>query len=196
MVFVGDSITEGTKNGGYGWFEPMMARFCDKKIERFAKGSKTSCFFEENKTNIAQLYGDLYIIAIGCNDTRYRNPKTCAMDEKGFVENIVSLSRSIKQFNPDADIVYISPWESVDFDPFCKVDLQEKRQLYDNYSEALYNYCVENKYLFINPNPYIKNKIKEKGSVYYLRDHIHFNAKEGIALASEAVLASACPLEL
>ena len=42
ITFIGDSITEGTKNGYHPWFEPMIKCFKNKKIINISKGSYTT----------------------------------------------------------------------------------------------------------------------------------------------------------
>ena len=70
LAFIGDSLTEGTMNGGYGWFEPLMQNYPNKQVIRFGKGSQTSKYFVENKEVISELKADLYFLAMGCNDIR------------------------------------------------------------------------------------------------------------------------------
>ena len=190
IAFVGDSLTEGTMNGGYGWFEPMMQHYPDKQVVRFAKGSQTSVFFKENKETIAELKADLYFLAMGCNDIRYRNAAICAMNEVDFVENINEVCQSILEKQPSAEIVCISPWKSERFDPNCKVSLIEKEKLYEKYSSALKRFCEAKGFVYVNPNLYIESALSKRERRFYLLDHIHCNANQGIKLYSEAVMIS------
>ena len=75
VCFVGDSVTEGTRNGGYGWFEPLVKNFNQLKVNSFANGSTASPYFLEHAKTLSMFESDLYIFAIGTNDVRYRNPK-------------------------------------------------------------------------------------------------------------------------
>lgn len=188
IAFVGDSLTEGTMNGGYGWFEPMMRHYPNKQVLRFAKGSQTSKFFKENKGTISELKAGLYFLAMGCNDIRYRNPAICAMNETEYVANIDELCQSILEKQPSADIVCISPWKSERFDPNCRMTLEEKGEMYDKYSSALKKYCETKGVVFVDPNPYIEAALSKQDRRHYLLDHIHCNADQGIRLYSEAVM--------
>ena len=190
IAFVGDSLTEGTMNGGYGWFEPLMRNFPDKQVVTFAKGSKTSRFFKENKETISELKADMYFLAMGCNDIRYRNAAICAMNESEYVANIDEICQSIKEKQPSAVIICISPWQSERYDPNCRMTLEEKEKLYDLYSSKLKEFCEAKGFVFVNPNPYLEAVISKQDRRYYLLDHIHCNADQGIKLYSEAVIMS------
>lgn len=192
IAYIGDGITEGTKNGGYGWFEPLAAAFPEQKHLRFAKGAQTSRYFRQHGADIAALQADVYVMAFGCNDIRYRNPKTCAMDANAYIEQIDALVQDIQQQTPNARMVFIAPWESDFYDKFCRVSREEKEKLYEQYTDRLEQYAREHGFLFINPNPYI-NKVR--GSAFWriwMKDFIHPNAHEGIRLFSRAVLQSSC----
>ncbi len=186
--FVGNSITEGTKNGGYGWFEPLVAMLDLKNVSRWAKGSMASLYFAENSEQIAKENADLYVLSIGCNDIRYRDSRKCAMDAEQFVTKIDKLVKTLLQSTPNTRIVMISPWLSYDPDPFCHTSKVMKQKLYAEYATALEQYCFENKLLYINPNPYIHEAVRmdhmNRGK--YFKDHIHPNADQGIQLFSRA----------
>ncbi len=190
IAFVGDSLTEGSFNGGYGWFEPMMQNYPDKQVIRLAKGSQTSKYFKENKKAIAELKADLYFLCMGCNDIRYRNEAICAINESEYVANIDEICQSILEIQPSADIVCISPWKSGNYDPNCKTTLAEKEKLYNDYGSALKKYCETKGFVFIDPNPYIDAAVSKRDRRYYMLDHIHCNADQGIKLYSEAVIMS------
>jgi len=42
ITFIGDSITEGTKNNFHPWYEPLIYYFQNKKIINISKGSYTT----------------------------------------------------------------------------------------------------------------------------------------------------------
>ena len=195
VCFVGNSITEGTKNGGYGWYEPLVRMLGVEKLSKYAKGGETSIYFNKNRSKIANMKADLYVISVGCNDIRYRNPAVCAMNAEQYINNIDSLVSSIRSINPYSDIVCISPWLSYDPDPYCKVSKEMKLQLYDEYTTALERYCMKGNYLFINPNEYIHNSVRKdhanRGK--YFKDHIHPNANQGILLFSKACVMASLP---
>lgn len=189
ICFVGDSITAGSENGGYGWYEPLMAAFSDRIVYKEAWGSATTLTLLENAESIAEHCADLYVIAIGTNDVRYRNKKTCAMDKGSYVENIDKLIVKIQSKNPNANFVLISPWLALDNDPYTVISVEKRDLMLAEYGETLAVYCKEKGYSFINPNPAIDEVLLKYAPSDFLIDHIHPNANAGIALYSEKVLA-------
>lgn len=193
--FVGDGITEGTKNRGYGWYEPLVAMLGMMNVSQWASGGITSTYLTENREQIARENADLYIVGIGCNDIRYRDSSVCAMDAKQFIDNIDLLVHALRQATPGARIVMISPWLSFELDRFCHTTVAEKLRLYDEYAAALEQYCIEGRHLYINPNPCIQQAIHDDHMyrAKYLRDHIHPNADQGIQLFSRACVLASMP---
>ena len=184
ICFVGDSITEGTKNGGYGWYEPIAEGFPQKQFSRFAKGGETSLWIRDNASAIAAIHADLYVIAIGCNDIRYRNSTVCAMTPEEYIDNLSVLVGKIDE----AKFVFIAPWYSRTFDPYCKIPLDEKKTVYEEYTKALKEYSEKIGALFVNPNSVLDIEDKHRD---VLVDHIHPDANEGIrAYAAACVAAS------
>lgn len=188
VCFIGDSITEGSKNGGYGWFEPCIAAFPEITAYRKAWGGATTRTLLDKSEEISACRADLYVIAIGTNDVRYRDETTCAMDTDSYVQNINKLAEKILAGNPGARFVFISPWLAQYNDPYCKISVAERDSLLVAYGKALQNYCQQNGYVFINPNPSISAILTRYPPSEYLLDHIHPNAAEGIVLYSETVL--------
>jgi poly-gamma-glutamate capsule biosynthesis protein CapA/YwtB (metallophosphatase superfamily)/lysophospholipase L1-like esterase len=188
ICFVGDSITAGSENGGYGWYEPLVAAFPDKIVHKEAWASATTMTLLQNTEAIAQHGADLYVIAIGTNDVRYRNKKTCAIDKASYVANINELIVKILSKNPKADFVLLSPWLALDNDPYTAISAEKRDLMLAEYGEALALYCEEKGYSFINPNPAIDEVLLKYAPSDFLIDHIHPNANAGIALYSEKVL--------
>lgn len=193
VAFVGDSVTEGTKNGGYGWHEPLAAAFPEKRILKYAKGSMTSCWFRENSGAIAKLGADLYVLAYGCNDIRYRDAARCAMTAADYIANVDALVQEVRKANPGARFALIAPWQSAPHDPVCKCTKDEKDRLYAEYTEALQQYCTQKGLLFIDPNPYICQKRAQRFWNTCMKDHIQPDAHNGIRLYSEGVLKASRP---
>lgn len=198
ICFVGDSITEGTKNRGYGWYEPLVAMLGLKNVSRWAFGGITSMCFADNREQIAKENADLYVLGIGCNDIRYRDSSVCAMDAKQFIANIDLLVKALLHTHTHthtAQIVVISPWLSFEPDRFCHTSVAEKLKLYGEYAAALEQYCIEGGHRYINPNPYIQQAIHDDHMyrAKYLRDHIHPNADQGIQLFSKACVVASIP---
>ncbi len=187
VCFLGDSVTEGTRNGGYGWYEPLVLNF-NLEVKTAAYGSYTTKLLLKNKVDqIKSCSSDLNIIAIGTNDIRYRD-NTSAMTKEEYITNIEKIVSLIKSQNKNAKFVFIAPWYSMDHDTVTPLSLDEKEKLFNEYINALNDYSISNNYLFINANDIIKNEINSKISSYYMVDYIHPNRTNGIYLYSKAVL--------
>ena len=185
ICFIGDSITEGTKNGGYGWYEPLVSGLENKEILNVSKGgatTKTILDLYQNSMKVA----DLYVIAIGTNDIRYRNKNICCMDEEEYILCIQEIMNSIPN-RENAKFVFISPWNSLENDTNSNVNHTEKQELMNHYSVKLEEYCQANGYLFVNPNPIVFETLEKESYEKYMVDYIHPNSEAGIELYSRAV---------
>ncbi len=187
ICFIGDSITDGTKNGGFPWYEPIQQLLPNNVFYNISFGGATSKDILKENIPSAQLY----VIAIGTNDVRYRDSKRCAMTPEEYIAVLSQLRKKIHQLQPDAKIIFIAPWTSIDGDPFSKLPYDQKLKLNHQYSESLKEYCHSTADIYIDPNPYLDEKIHQKPVGFYLLDHIHPNVSHGIYLYSEAVLLSA-----
>lgn len=188
VCFSGDSVTEGTKNGGYGWYEPMMAAFPQATAIKTAWGGSTSAVLLEKREELIRAGADVYIIAIGTNDVRYRDSELCVMDAAAFIANLDELRSAVLEKNKGAVFVFIAPWMSLDFDTVSKLETSAKNTMLAQYTAALKKYCVGNGCLFIDPNPALKRTLTREPYSEYLLDYIHPNADKGIELYSSAVL--------
>lgn len=188
ICFIGDSITEGSANGGYGWYEPIVSNYYYKKIHRII--AQTIVLLKEKINDIISVRSDLYVIAIGSNDIRYRNEKYCAMNSIDYINDMSYVVDNIVKNNDRAKFVFVSPWVCDRYDIECSLNHEEKENLYYEYSNALEHYCDKNNFLYINPSSYIYRKISEKYIGIYMMDFINPNAREGIRLYSEAVVMS------
>ena len=186
ICFVGDSVTEGTKNGGIPWYEPIEEHFPDKKFLNYSKGSTTVSYFNDNIEKIPK--ADLYVVAAGTNDVRYRDEKICAMTSSEYIKRIDKLSDNLKGKNSNAKIIYIAPWYSTDGDTVSSLNYSDKYKMNTEYSKALQKYCEDKQIKFINPNPAIENELKTHSQSDYLLDFIHPNCKAGVELYSKCVL--------
>lgn len=187
VCFIGDSITEGTKNGGYGWYEPIISTL-PGKITTFARGGATSKWLLENADEIANQNADVYVVAIGTNDVRYRDQKICAMTEADYVSTLRSFVNRIRKHNAKAKFVFIAPWTSTDGDKNSRLNYDDKMDMNKAYSQALAAYCADEEFLFVNPNERINSMLRLYPDSKYLVDFIHPNSTEGIQLYSESVL--------
>jgi len=190
VCFTGDSLTEGTKNGGYGWYEPMMASFPNVKVIKKAWGGSTSAVLLEHNEELANAAADAYVVAIGTNDVRYRDSKICAMDAQSFIKNVDTLRTAVLEKNKGAVFVFVAPWMSLDSDSVSKLATNEKNAMLAEYTAALKKYCAGNACLFIDPNPVLRKTLAREHNSEYLLDYIHPNTGKGIELYSSAVLSS------
>ena len=189
VVFVGDSVTEGTKNGGYGWFEPLVNSIPGKSVYVEASGGATTRTLLDKTESIARHGADLYVIAIGTTDVRYRDPETCAMTSQQYIKNLASLVEAIRAKNSNAKFGFVSPWPGLPNDPYTKVSASEQESMRSGYSQALRDYCSKEDHVFVDPSAKILSEVDLKAIDFYLIDHIHPNAAHGIRLYSRAVLA-------
>lgn len=187
VCFIGDSLTEGTRNGGVPYFEPLE-QLIRGKIFNISKGGATTKILLERLDEIIQTDADLFVVAIGTNDVRYRDENICSMTPEEYVANLQKLRDAIKNKNPDAKFIFIAPWTSTDGDFISKLSFDEKIKLNDDYSAALKDFCATNGEIFINANPYIDARLKIYPHKNYLVDFIHPNADKGVKLYAEAVL--------
>ena len=185
ICFLGDSLTEGTKNGGCPWYEPIE-KHINANITNFSKGGATVKYLIDNSDSIPT--ADLYVIAIGTNDVRYRDTETCALTSDEYINSIDTLKNAILSKNKDAEFIFIAPWYSTDGDSVSSLRFSEKTILNEEYSSALSDYSKKSGDIFINPNEYIKQKLYENSDRKYLLDHIHPNSAEGVIMYCEAVL--------
>ena len=109
------------------------------------------------------------------------------MNKTDYIKNIDIIVKFAKKNNKGAKFVFIAPWLLNLEDKVSKLKESDRNKLLDEYSEGLGNYCYKNNFLFINPNKYIKEKIKNNRN-HNIFDQIHGKAKQGIELFSEAVL--------
>ncbi len=188
ICFVGDGITEGARNGGYGWYEPLVAMLGKKDVTRWTKDGGKSSFFAEKRSEIAQTEADLYVIAIGYNDICDSTFTSCEASAQNLATHIDQLASTLSASKPGTRIVILSPWLSYDPDPHCQLPRAVKKQLYAMCDTALEKYCKQKGHLFINPNGYIRQAViddhHDRGKYFY--DYAYPNADKGIELFSRA----------
>ena len=188
ICFVGDSVTDGSKNGGCPWYEPIEQYLSGKEVTRYSQGGATVMYFTQRVSEIPK--ADLYVIAVGTNDVRYREEAVCAMTAEEYVKRMGNLRKSLLDRSPGAKIVFIAPWTSTDGDTMSDLSYKDKVAMNRQYSDALRKYCAENDVIYINANPYIEETFKATPASRFLVDYIHPNAGEGVRLYSMAVLLS------
>ena len=188
ITFIGDSITAGSKNDKHPWYESLIEDFDDKKIINISKGGYTvKRIVKDYKKEILASKSDLYIIAIGINDIRYRDKEVSSMTGKEYVKDMESLVKLVKKSNSKAKIVLIPPWTTLPGDKGCKVDEESKQQLIDSFSEHLKEYAENNRYVYIDPNKYLDEFFENNDYLKYMVDVIHPNSTTGVTLYSKAI---------
>lgn len=156
------------------------------------KGGRTRQYFLENAQQIADVEADIYVVAFGTNDIRYRKPDICAMTPDAYVSNCLSFVKKIREKNPYAQFVFIAPWYSDIDDSLCVPTNEEKNQMFKEYSVALQSFCNANNHIYVNPNPFIRKQLNSLHvDMPWLVDDIHPNGTTGVLLYSKAVLESA-----
>ena len=113
ITFIGDSITERTKNNFHPWYEPLIYYFKNKKIINISKRSYTTLLIiQKLKNQIIKSKSTLYIVALGTNDVRYRNPSIYAMIKEDYIKNIEIIVNFAKKNNKYSKFVFIAPWRA------------------------------------------------------------------------------------
>ena len=189
-VFLGDSITAGSNNGGYGWFEPWQGIFRENTFVGAGKAGATSKTVLENLPNILALHrdADLWVIAIGVNDVRYRDKRIGAIDEREFTDNLSQITQLITMANPQAKTVFVSLWPAYRLDQNSKLPEPSRDLLIETFNKALGDFCTSHDALFIDAYKIIKDFLSVRVYSDYLVDHIHPNGLQGVLLYSNAVL--------
>ncbi len=188
VVVLGDSITEGTRNGGYGWFEPLEPLFRDTQFINAGRGGRTTGDMIAELPDLPEHDADVVIVALGVNDVRYRDPRVCAMTEEAYIANIERIVASMRKKNPRAKFVMISVWPAFDNDIYSKLTNEARDAMIDSYNAALREYCHNNGYLFIDATTPIRDFLGRRVTDDYILDHIHPNADRGVRLYGDAVL--------
>ncbi len=179
ICFIGDSITEGTKNGQKPWFLSLMENFSNKKVYNFSKGGyKSEDIIYNFGKKIKNTSCDISFINIGTNDIRYSE-----ISEDKYVNNIKQIINLLK----DSKIVLLSPWRPLDFDYYYKINTNFKKNLYDKYDTEL-SKLVNNQIYYVNTNQYIRKNVNMYNYNYYMLDGIHPNNNYGIDLYSASVV--------
>ena len=106
------------------------------------------------------------------------------------MEQLALMTELIRQSKPDAKIVFIAPWMTLENDSVSKLAHDEKNAMTDAYSNALREYAQENAFGFIDANPYLREYLNGVSRMLYTKDGIHPNEHVGIELYAKAVFES------
>ena len=188
VTFIGDSITSGvSKNDNHGWYEPFMKFYPDVEIVNIShSGYTTKDVIEKFSSKIEESDSDIYFIALGVNDIRYRDEKKGAINGSEYIANIDKIVKLIE--NKNGKVVLIAPWYSLINDNVSRISFSEKMKLFDEYSSALASYSSKNDFVYIDANNYIEKFLAFHNAFDYYADYIHPNSGQGIKLYSYAVV--------
>ncbi len=187
-VVIGDSISVGSRNGGYPWFEPIMHFFMDNRFINRSEDSATSLSLLRKMDHIPPPSADLFIIALGVNDVRYRDKRICALTPRQYIDTLDRMAKKIKKHNPSGSIAFIGPWPAYDNDIFSKLDPEARDRMIEEYNLALKEYCINTGDIYIDANSPIRRYMKTRITDDYIVDHIHPNAGSGLELYGYAVV--------
>jgi hypothetical protein len=113
------------------------------------------------------------------------------MTSEEYIKVLTNYTEGILKQNPDAKFAFIAPWTALANDPNNKCSsIAERDRFLEEYSSELAKFCGSRGYLYLDPNPYLKNIFKMESTSKYLLDHIHPGRLNGVDLYSRAVLAA------
>ncbi|MBP5200636.1 MAG: SGNH/GDSL hydrolase family protein [Schwartzia sp.] len=192
VCFVGDSLTEGTINGGVPWYEPIRPSIPGKIFNISQGGATTKILLDYFLPSIVSASADLYIVAAGANDILFREPLFCAVTAKDYTRNLQKLRDAVCERRPDAKFIFIAPWLSTDGDAgiIGGEKPPDTDAAYRDYTAALAAWCKETGDEFIDANDFIARQFAKSSPETYLIDFIHPTADLGVRLYAEAVLMS------
>ncbi len=190
ICFAGDSLTEGTINGGVPWYEPLLPRI-PGKVHNISQGGVTTkalaAYFLPAMLHAA---ADLYVVAAGANDILFRDPLFCAVTPEDYIQTLKKIRRAVLGERPGARFVFIAPWPATDGDASIIGGIvpPDTETAYGEYTGALRSWCGETGDLFIDAGGYIRDQFALASPGSYLLDFIHPNAVTGVPLYAKAVL--------
>ena len=192
VCFVGDSLTEGTINGGIPWYEPIRSSIHGKIINISQGGATTKILISYFLPSIVRAAADLVIVAAGANDILFRDPLFCAVTAADYIKNLETLQDAVCKRRTDTKFVFIAPWIATDGDAgiIGGIKPPDTDTAYRDYTEALREWCKNKGNLFIDANGYIARQFALSSPETYLIDFIHPNADIGVRMYAEAVLLS------
>lgn len=187
VCFAGDFATAGSRNGGYGWYEPIES-LANGPITNVSESAATVQTLIERADELAEAGADLYVVAIGANDIRYREEPECAMTAEAYVERLGELVDAVRAGVPQSRFLFVAPWSSSTGDPASPLMVDEKRELGTAYTEALKSWCAAEGFGFVDPNRAIEDAVDHYPDSRYLVDAVQPNNTAGIELFARSAL--------
>ena len=190
VCFVGDSLTEGTINGGVPWYEPIRSSIRGKIVNVSQGGATTKILLAYFLPAIVRAEADLVVVAAGANDILFRDPMFCAMTAADYIQSLQKFRDAVCERRPDAKFVFIAPWIATDGDAgiIGGVVPPNTDKTDADYTAARQTWCRDTGDVFIDANGYIARAFASSSPEKYLIDFIHPNAGAGVRLYAEAVL--------
>ena len=178
FCFLGDSITAGTLTRGVSWHH-HLDKYIKGHISDFSCDGWTSQSLVDAMEDIPA--SDVYVIAIGINDVLFSDQGLGASTAEEYIGNLKILADHLKENSPSAKFYFITPWIFYDFPE----NFRSRRLIY---TDALAEWCEEEGYICVDPNPIIDSVIEKDGIKRYMANNFHPNVVRGVGLFSYAVL--------
>ncbi|WP_462332542.1 SGNH/GDSL hydrolase family protein [Schwartzia sp. (in: firmicutes)] len=193
ICFAGDSLTEGTINGGIPWYFPIRHLIQGKIFNVSQGGMTTAVLLAIFLKEILRSEAELYVFAIGANDILFRDPEFCAVTAEEYIQNLEKIRSAVYSQRPDAKFIFIAPWVAMDGDASIIGGMKppDTDAAYSSFTAALKAWCGQTGDIFINANDYISAYFEAHSQYEYLIDFIHPNSHIGVQLYTEAVLTQA-----
>jgi lysophospholipase L1-like esterase len=190
VCFIGDSLTEGTINGGIPWYNPIRQWISGRIVNVSQGGMTTTALLAVYLREILNSEAELYVIAVGANDILFRDAEFCAVTAEEYIQNLQSIRTAVVNRMPEAKFVFIAPWIAMDGDMSIIGGMKppDTDLTYKSYTSALKEWCSTTGDTFINANEYLADHFSKHPQSDYLIDFIHPNSGPGVKLYAEAVL--------
>ena len=95
VCFIGDSLTEGTINGGIPWYNPIRQWISGRIVNVSQGGMTTTALLAVYLREILNAEAELYVISVGANDILFRDAEFCAVTAEEYIQNLQSIGRMV-----------------------------------------------------------------------------------------------------
>lgn len=176
--YVGDQYTTGSKNGGFGWFEPLVSTIGNEYVRISNSGYTSGDAVNNYKDIMNNSNCDLYVVALGSNDIRNNY-----LNVDDYINNISTLVKDVKK-----DIIMVAPWQPLEIEYQDNNKYKEDMELFLVYNKRLKKYCDEEDCIYVNPNAYISEILEQEEVSNYYNGYYYPNSNMGIELFSRSIL--------
>jgi len=178
FCFLGDSITHGSATGGVTWYHPLLP-YIKGSVSNVSHGGWEVLDLVLSADTIPP--SEVYVIAIGINDVLFPEDENSAPTADEFINRCNQLAGQLSEISPNSKIYFIAPWSFVGTGK-----IYDKRG--DQFRTSLSEWCDQNDYICINPDPIIMSVLENNDISKYMINDFHPNAMKGVGLFSYAVL--------